>query len=139
MSLPTIGAVLVCDDIRKEVNNKDILIGVYAADILVPAFPAWLSVAVWMEMTPHEIGETDLRFRVAIGKNGVEIGMRLDARTLNPVGVALPGLQLQAEEETEITVEINENENWRLLKTKKVLRGTFKLPLAMAATASGTT
>lgn len=35
-------SVLVCDDIRKEVNGKDILIGVYADSIIFPNFPARL-------------------------------------------------------------------------------------------------
>ena len=61
-----IATVLVCDDVRKEVTNKDILIGVYAGDIVVPAFPAWIALAVWLELITKENGVYDMSFRIGM-------------------------------------------------------------------------
>ena len=48
-----IKTVIFCDDIRKEITNKDILIGVYAGDIVVPSFPTPLALALWIEIIPR--------------------------------------------------------------------------------------
>ena len=36
-------ALIICDDLRVEINGKQILIGVYAGDIIFPSFPAKLN------------------------------------------------------------------------------------------------
>ena len=138
-AFPEIGAVLVCDDVRKEVSNKDILIGVYAADILVPTFPAWVNIAVWLEVIPKETGSLEMSVRLSIDGKPAVIVIGLQMNSLSPVGVALPGVQVLAEKESEILVEVKEGDNWRVLKRKKVIKGVFKLPLSgPAASATGT-
>ena len=42
-----IDSVLLCDDIRGEVNGKAILIGVYCGDIIVPKAPASLGLSLF--------------------------------------------------------------------------------------------
>jgi len=44
--------IILCEDIREEAGNKKSLMGVLAGDIIVPAFPATLSVAVYFEYLP---------------------------------------------------------------------------------------
>jgi hypothetical protein len=43
--LITVKHVVVCDDIRREDNGKEILIGVYSGGIIVPQFPVPLALA----------------------------------------------------------------------------------------------
>jgi len=47
-------AVIICDDIRKEVNGKAILIGVFATDILVFKLPATIGLSFWFECFTKE-------------------------------------------------------------------------------------
>ena len=51
-----VNAVILCDDIRKEVTNKDMLIGVYGGALIVSAFPGAMPMAVWMELMPESVG-----------------------------------------------------------------------------------
>jgi hypothetical protein len=66
---PRIGALIICDDIRddirKEISNKDILIGVYGSEIVVPEFPATIPLAFWMEITPTKLGELSLQLHLS--------------------------------------------------------------------------
>jgi len=57
-------AVLVCDDVRKEQNNKEILIGVYGSDIHVSALPANIFLSFWMEVTSAVKGPFQVVLRV---------------------------------------------------------------------------
>jgi hypothetical protein len=39
-------SVLICDDVRREENGKEILIGVYSGDIIVTRFPAAMALTI---------------------------------------------------------------------------------------------
>src|SRR5690242_20107827 len=80
----SVGSVIICDDVRKEVSNKEILIGVYGGGILVPSFPVQIPMAVWMEITPEEIGHFEIDFKITLPGNPAEFQMRviLDVQTL---------------------------------------------------------
>jgi hypothetical protein len=128
MLLPDIATVLVCDDVRKEVTGKDILIGVYVGDILVPAFPASLRLAAWLELVPKEVGQVALDIRAGFPDQNAQLQLRLQINDLVPLGVALPGLQLVAQEQTEFVLEIRDGKDWRVLKRKRVRQGQTILP-----------
>jgi hypothetical protein len=53
----TIIAVVVCDDVRHESNGKDIIIGVYGSDAIVPSYPALLRPSFWVQFQdlPHTV------------------------------------------------------------------------------------
>jgi hypothetical protein len=57
-------AVIICDDVRREMSYKDILIGVYSGDILIYQLPAYINIAIWMEMPPHRKGEFKIDMKV---------------------------------------------------------------------------
>ena len=63
-------AVVVCDDIRREFNGKEILIGVYGG-IIVPRFPANLNLAFWIQFRTTETGEIPIFLRL-VGPHDVE-------------------------------------------------------------------
>jgi hypothetical protein len=92
--------VIVCDDVRREDNGKEILIGVYSSDILVPVLPANLQLVFWMHVYNDEVGEFPFEVRLT-GPDRVQIlhasaqGTATSARSMGsiwfgPVGVRVP-------------------------------------------------
>src|SRR2546426_965311 len=59
---------VVCDDIRREDNGKELLIGVYSGGIVVPQFPAPLVLAYWVQFdAPKPADNVDVEFRLLGG------------------------------------------------------------------------
>lgn len=57
-------AAVVCDDVRKEANGKDILIGVYSGTIAVHELPSPpVSLRCWIALSTSEAGRFNLKFR----------------------------------------------------------------------------
>jgi hypothetical protein len=122
-------SVVFCDDVRKETTNKDILIGVYAGDIVVASFPAVISSAIWIEIAGDNIGPFELKLRLTLtDKPPVPITLQGTMNQAGGASTVLTGLQLRIEKESEIGLEIQEGENWRLLKRKKIFQGNVALP-----------
>jgi hypothetical protein len=65
----TIETVLLCDDVRKEITGKDIVIGVYGEDATVAAFPVTLAFSLYMRVRFPGEGPFLTEFRV-IGPSG---------------------------------------------------------------------
>jgi hypothetical protein len=55
---------IICDDVRREDNGKEILIGIYGSAMLVSKFPAAVSPVLWMQVRPMKSGE--LRFSIRL-------------------------------------------------------------------------
>jgi hypothetical protein len=127
-----IKTVIFCDDIRKEITNKDILIGVYAGDIVVPSFPTPLALALWIEIDPKEVGTRELIFRVIAGKaEPFQFGIGIETITLGAASLLIPPIPTPMDSEGEITLEIRDGEEWRLLKRKRVKKGLVPNPLGL--------
>lgn len=121
---PDITTIIVCDDVRKEITNKDILIGVYTGDIVVQDFPAWVRLSVWIEMLPSATGEHHMTFRVGMTDRTLsELMLRLQIREIASMGISLPNTAHLIEKETEFVVELKEGTEWRSLKRKKIIKG----------------
>ncbi len=126
MSDYEISYVIVCDDARREITGKDILIGVYASSILVFALPAQINVAFWMEVIPKKAGKLSMEFRVEtpgknappqmkveaeVGKAGESFGMF----TL-PIPVAIVN-----EGELKLFTRQVGSEKWQMIKRIKLI------------------
>lgn len=57
-------SALVCEDARKDLNHKDILIGVYSGNITVKSFPATMSIVVWMNLLVEGFGKRAIDVRI---------------------------------------------------------------------------
>lgn len=57
-------SVVFCDDVRREITGKDILIGVYSGDIRLPTVPALLGVSLWIQFRTIGNGVVSARVRV---------------------------------------------------------------------------
>lgn len=134
MSVVKFTAVILCDDIRREISNKDILIGVYSGDIVVPAFPALINAAFWLEGVPETLGAHDLQMRVYLkDKPPIEMKVSINVNVLGPFGLAVPTLQILVEDETEIRFEFLDGDTWSTLKSKKVIKGDVNQPFTVAS------
>jgi hypothetical protein len=68
----TVINALACDDVRKEVTGKDILIGVYqGGGVLVPKFPADINLTFYVQWEPADAGEAKAEMRVVTGEEAV--------------------------------------------------------------------
>jgi hypothetical protein len=56
--------VIFCDDIRREISGKEILIGVYSSDILIPSVPTVLGISLWIQIRARGKGAARSRLRV---------------------------------------------------------------------------
>ena len=114
----------MCDDIRRETSNKDILIGVYAGDVIVPEFPAQISVAFWIELQAISLGDFKVKLRVGLkGKSPVTMQVGINVVKLEIFSLTVPQLQVLVQEEGEILLEVEEDGQWRRLKTKRIVKG----------------
>ena len=72
---PKIETVLVCDDVRRELSGKDILIGVYSGGIGIPTLPAQMNVAFWITLRAPAPGTFTLSLRVNLPQKNPAIDM----------------------------------------------------------------
>jgi hypothetical protein len=75
-------AVLVCDDIRKEINFKDILIGVYTGEIIVHSLPLITRLAFWVELEVKRPGPFSMFLKIEAPGPNPFFEMKLDT-TIN--------------------------------------------------------
>src|SRR6266487_6946441 len=117
-----IQSVVICDDVRREQNGKDLLIGVYSGDILVQAFPFTLPLSMWMEYAPPKPGLNDIFIRLHYGqqppsivKAAVEV---IDSST---VGLPLSGFIIQGDKPDDLVVEYSaDGTTFTVVKRKPV-------------------
>jgi Family of unknown function (DUF6941) len=116
--------IVVCDEIRTENTGKDILIGVFSGEILVPSFPTIIGVAFWCEVenSEEDIGIKEWELRVGV-ENGQPLPFKVtaDIRAAGTSTLKIPTVRIPITDRTVISLELLEGENWRVLKSKKVL------------------
>jgi hypothetical protein len=116
--------VIVCDDVRREISQKDILIGVYPSEIVIAALPGPFTAAFWMEVYSNQIGQHEIDFRLHItGKPFLTIKIKAQILQEGTFAIAIPTLQIMATEECDIVLEYQDGEEWKELKRKKVIVG----------------
>lgn len=123
-----VSSVILCDDVRKEISNKDILIGVFGGTMVVPSYPAAIRTAIWMELEPQEPGtrHLDIKIETPSGNPPIEIGFDLDVSehgTTETTSFMVGGLPISLERDGEIVVSVKEDDGlWMVVKRKKVSR-----------------
>jgi hypothetical protein len=129
----TVNAVVICDEVRKEITNKDILIGVYGGAIVPSSFPIQIPIAVWMEFTPERAGTLEMDFRIVLPGNPTELRMSfvLDVQDpRDPATLYTPQVQCLVHEAGEVRVFVKpaESQEWRLIKAKRIEAGISTAP-----------
>jgi hypothetical protein len=119
--------VVVCDDIRREINGKEILIGVYNAGIVVPNFPTAMALSFWIQFTsdspadnlPLDIrlmGDGDLQFI------HLQAGIKVDRVGLGSIGIGPLPVMLQVP--TNLRLQIKQSgSDWETVEEIKADKG----------------
>jgi hypothetical protein len=105
-------AVILCEDIRDEVGNKKSLMGVMTGDILVPAFPATLQIALFMEYRPSVPNELNASFEFRLLQNDLEIvkaGMSATIPAGQAANLVLPRALMTVEKEVTFRIRASVN------------------------------
>lgn len=123
---------VVCEDIRKEINNKYTLNGVYKSEILVQQMPANLQLAFWIEGSVTKKGKYQDLFRLASKPLKAEKGTRFKKVTSITIemdikdptkdfSIVLPKIFLTFHEEEILALQVKQKSGrWKDLKDLKV-------------------
>jgi hypothetical protein len=125
MQASNITSVIVCDSVRREVSGKEILIGVYSGDIVVPSFPVVIDLAFWFELDIKEVGEQFANIRIVVPGKVAPLEMRFQINTTvaGPSSLATPTAQTPLVEPGELRVEFREGDDWKIIKRKIIQQG----------------
>jgi hypothetical protein len=122
----TILAVVVCDDVRRENNGKEIIIGVYGSDIVVQSYPALLSPTFWVQFIPNQAGEITIGFRLI---NEADTAFFSGIGKLNVISpeeltsTAIGGAPIQAQSDMKLRFQIKVGgSDWTTMREVQVRR-----------------
>ena len=118
-------AVLVCDDVRKEISNKEILIGVYSGNIQLPAMPTQILLSFWMEMISKKKGPYELTLRIQFPNPDHKFEVRVagdvpEAKMQFSIFTPQGSFLIDREGELKIYGKLPGSEKFELLKSKTV-------------------
>jgi hypothetical protein len=130
LSLPfKVTAVVLCDDIRLEQNNKHILIGVYNGTIVFPNFPAQVQVSWWMQIWTLETGQFPLDMQVIKDEKDILLRARVgfDIHENDWASLALPRIPLQFHGPGKIQLQMKQNSDleWTGIQDFDVKQGSI--------------
>src|SRR6266436_9523709 len=64
--------VLICDDVRREVTGKEIIIGVYGDEMMVPSLPVSLNLSLWIRVFFENAEAMYVDFAI-VGEGGINL------------------------------------------------------------------
>lgn len=103
-----------CDDIRREDNGKELLIGVYSGNLQVPVLPAPVMLSVWVPFERSGIGKVPIEFRILgpddriIGYGTIELNFTDADHTVG--SLPLRGLTAMLIRPGEITFQLRQHD-----------------------------
>jgi hypothetical protein len=121
--------VIVCEDIRDEMNGKKSLMGVFSGDIVVPSMPAVVRLAVYVEYEPDANDGNQVDFDFRLMQNATEMFRAHGSAPVQSgqsVVVALPpGLATFSNDTRfQVLASINKGEEIELV-SKKIFQGSI--------------
>lgn len=114
---------ILCEDIRKEVSNKLILIGVYSGNILVTKLPTNISLNYYFDTIVKTSGIHQIYIRLSgPGKDSLVLGAGIDASEDNAHGaVTGPKMEVLLEREGTIKIAVSaDKKSWKTVISKAV-------------------
>lgn len=119
---------IVCDDVRREWNGKDLLIGVYGSGIKFDSIPNFLICSLWLELNVKSAGDFDMFVRVVDNNKQVLFQPPTSAKLKVPEpgfsNIALPGIALNIGSTGMLEFQLSANgENWTTVRSLNVLFG----------------
>ena len=117
-------SALLCEDARKDIAGKDILIGVYSGNILVERLPGKMPITAWFNLDVHGpcIFAIEVRVLDPTERETIRGKMKLNVKAeKDSVSTSLPIFLMDIEKEGFIRVQIRrENGKWRNVIKKKI-------------------
>jgi hypothetical protein len=128
-NLGEFGAVIFCDDVRREITNKDILIGVYGTEIVVVGFPHTVTLAIYLEYFPRRTGDEEFFLKLEApgrGSSGI-LTIRFRVEHEGPVPIVIPGVQITFVEPGELSLDASADQAvWTRIKRRRVVQGSVR-------------
>lgn len=119
---PHFGNVLLCEDVRIEVNNKHTIVGTLSGDIMIAQVPSTMEIAAYIEFYPEGTNVT-LIFRLMFaGYKMADINVQpASAPPGTPVIAVIPRGQLGMNQEGELRIDAQiSGGKWRTILKKQV-------------------
>lgn len=116
---------IVCDDVRREISGKDILIGVYTADIVLSSYPATIPLSFWIEFEPVEEGELNVEFKVDSPSENppVEGLISITVKVVRTTGITVSHIPVSVEEDGHLIFSVRtKGGEWKELRRKNIRR-----------------
>jgi hypothetical protein len=122
----SVHSLVVCEEIRREYNNKGILLGVYTGKILPNKFPALIRLALWLLINSNETGEVPFKVRGKLKPSDVII-FQLEGsidfhtpRTLTDLPTPTFAAKLEGPGELYIQLSQHNEDNWTDLRVMEI-------------------
>jgi hypothetical protein len=118
-----ISSVIVCDDIRREISGKDILIGVYSGEIVLSSIPFSLNLAIWLEYTPSIVGHNEFYIRFMFNNEPIgSINGGIDVAVITSIGLPITGFNIRGDKPGELQIEFSSDGKTFTTVSRKTLR-----------------
>ena len=120
-------AAVLCDDVRKEANGKDIIIGAYTGQITVGGFPAHFPFSLWLILSMKQMGKFKLEIEIRGTSDARISSMETNIEVTgddNYAGITLGPFMTELQQEGNITARARLDEGaWHEI---------FKMPVTVA-------
>jgi hypothetical protein len=129
---PNVSALVLCEDVRVEINNKYTLVGVFAGDIIVPYFPApGVKLAVYAVVDFDTRGKRNMEFQILVaGTKIFSVQGEVDIHEPGAVGLATPQFNTTYVGESDLEVRlIIDDGKMEAISTRRVRKGAVLSPL----------
>ena len=125
-----VAAVVACDDVRIEQNNKAILIGVYNGSMVVPGFPADIILSWWIQIHVEELAKHNLETRILKDGNSTLLRAELiiEIRDIGWSTIVSPKAPLQFQSPGHLELEMRtkgDTGKWDTLSKMEVREGAI--------------
>ena len=123
--------VVLCDEVRREETKKEILIGVYSGDILIPSLPAIISLTLWVHCKTHGRGRTKREVRI-ISSDGEVLSSgtystNIEGADEGYMSAVLGKISFQIQKTGTIKFQWRKHQQrWRTLLSKNILESGIK-------------
>ncbi|HEX4736761.1 MAG TPA: hypothetical protein VH331_04280 [Allosphingosinicella sp.] len=120
-----INNALLCEDVRQEMNNKFIIIGVFSGDIILPIVPARVAISAYLDGRVKVRGKNSLHIRYSGPDPAKEMVIEAAFEALHDsqqVTIPLPRGDVLMDQEGEFCIDISDDGNeWVPLIRKRII------------------
>ena len=133
MSDFSFGATVLCDEVRREITGKDIIIGAYSGAVVVNSLPVMINLSVWMQVEVKADGHKKLELKIEPpGGANTQMVIEFDVSADNhhPFSLFTPTASIFISKVGVLKISVREigREKWVLIKKAAVIQGIVTTP-----------